>query len=74
MADRVATFEIVTEHWAWWDIPEGRAAQSLDDEAVAICRAVQGEFDATQQFEALSDLAWMPSDVREVVEVALGCR
>jgi hypothetical protein len=74
LAAHVATFETVTEHWAWWDTPEGRAAHALDEEAVAICHAVQGEFDATRQLEALSDLAWMPSDVQEVIEVALGCR
>jgi hypothetical protein len=74
LAARVATFETIDEHWTFWDNPEGQAALALNAEVVAVCHVAQGQIDATQRMSAFSELAWMPSDVREVVEVVLGCR
>ena len=73
LAARVATFESVTEHWQWVDTPEGQAADAVLEQVFAFCRASQAEFDATEDREALEDAAWVPSEMKEVVKVALGC-
>jgi D-alanyl-D-alanine carboxypeptidase len=73
LAARVATSETVTEHGPWWNTPEGRAARRVDHEAVAICHAAQERFDATQDKETLADVAWITSEMKDVVRVAFGC-
>ncbi len=75
LAARVVTldFEGVTDHGPWWDTPEGRAARAVDAEGIAICHAAQGQFDATQESEMFSDMAWLPSELSEVVQVAFPC-
>jgi hypothetical protein len=73
LAARVATFETATSHAEWWDTPEGRAAQAIDDEAVVICHAAQAELDATEGRDVFSDVPWIPSEMKDVVRVAFGC-
>ena len=73
LADRVATFETVTEHWQWVDTPEGRAADAVLEEVYAFCRASQAEYDATGDREPLEDVGWIPGEMSEVVKVAFGC-
>ncbi len=73
LAARVATFEVVTDHWQWVDTPEGRASEAVLEEVFALCRASQAEFDATKDREALRDVPWIPSAMTEVVSVAFGC-
>jgi hypothetical protein len=73
LAARVAAVEDPTGHSEWWDTPEGRAARAVDEEAIAICHAAQASFDATQERQALSDVPWIPSEMRESVRVAFGC-
>lgn len=73
LAERVATFETVAEHWQWVDTPEGLAADELLEEVFAFCRASQAEYDATKDREGLKDVPWIPSEMSEVVSVAFGC-
>jgi len=73
LAARVATLDTVTEHWAWVDTPEGRAADAVLEEVFAFCRDSQAEFDATAEQDSLQDSSWVPADVEEVVKVAFGC-
>jgi hypothetical protein len=73
LAARVAAFESPTGPDGWWDTPEGRAARAVDEEAIAICQAAQASFDATQERQVLSDVPWVPSEMRESVRVAFGC-
>jgi hypothetical protein len=73
LAARVATLETVTEHGGWWDTPEGRAAQAVDEETFAICHVVQAEFDTTEQREAFAGMEWIPADMKEVIRVSFGC-
>jgi hypothetical protein len=74
VAGRVAASTSVPSRGYWWDTPEGRAARAIDEEAIAICRFAQGEFDATQDESVLAeDIAWIPTDKKEVVRVAFGC-
>ena len=56
-----------------WDGPESDAVSAAEADAIVLCRAAQTEFDATEQREALVDVPWMPSELKEVVSIALNC-
>ena len=73
LAERVAVYENPTGPDEWWDTPEGRAARAVDEEAIAICHAAQAGFDATQERQVLSEVPWVPSEMRESVRVAFDC-
>ncbi len=73
LAARVAAYQHPTRPDEWWDTPEGRAARAIDEEGIAICHAAQAGFDATQERQVLSDVPWVPSEMRESVRVAFGC-
>lgn len=73
LAARVTEMDAVTEHWAWVDTPEGRAADAVLEDVFAFCRESQAEFDATAEQDSLEDSSWVPSEVAEVVKVAFGC-
>jgi hypothetical protein len=56
-----------------WDGPESDAVRAAEADAIVLCRAAQTEFDATEQREALADVPWMPSELKEVVSIAFDC-
>ena len=56
-----------------WEGPEAEAIRAAEGEAIILCYAAQSQFDATQQREELADIPWMPSELKEVVRVALDC-
>ena len=73
LAQRVATYDTVTEHWEWVNTPEGQAADALLEEVFAFCRSSQAEFDATRDRESLEDVPWIPAEMEQAVKVAFGC-
>lgn len=73
LAVRVASFETATEPHQWWDTAEGKAVLALDEEVNAYCRIVQARYDETIDRIILSDVPWMPSDMKEIVQVDIGC-
>lgn len=73
LAVRVASFETITEPGQWWDTVEGKAARAVDEEADAICHVFQARYDATIERLAFSDVAWIPSEMKEIVQIDLGC-
>ena len=56
-----------------WEGPEAEAVRAVEAEAIILCHAAQSQFDATEQREDLADVPWMPSDLKEVILVALDC-
>ena len=56
-----------------WTSVEIRAVRAVDEEAVAICIAAQSELDATAERETLSDVPWIPPEMKEVIVVAFRC-
>lgn len=73
VAVRVAASDAVTEHWAWWDTPEGRAARAVDAECIAACYEAQEFLDSTRHRASLADSPWVPREMREVVRVTFAC-
>jgi hypothetical protein len=73
LAIRVISFDTVTGPEQWWNTPEGKAVQALDDEINAFCQVVQARYDATIERVILSDVPWIPSDMKEMVQIDIGC-
>jgi hypothetical protein len=72
-ARRVQEIETEDQLRALFASPEGRAARAAEDNIVAFCRERQAELDATADREPLSDVPWIPREMKEVVLVAFGC-
>ena len=74
LAVRVASFETVTEPEQWWNTPEGRAVRAVEEQINEFCHVVQARYDATMERIVLSDVAWIPPAMKEVVQVDVGCQ
>lgn len=68
-----ATIGTTVEMDQIWEGPATQAVVAAEEGGVLLCLAAQTEFDATEQREAFADVPWIPSDLKEVVSVALGC-
>ena len=54
--------------------PEAEAYRTIGDaEGVGICRKLQTTFDATSERADLADVAWMPAEAKEAINVSFGC-
>jgi hypothetical protein len=71
---RLSSFETVTEPEQWWTTPEGKAVQAIDEEINTFCRVIQARYDATIERIVLSDVPWIPSDMKEIVQIDIGCQ
>ena len=52
---------------------EAVAYGDLTAESVAICDEFQSRLDATADREVFADVPWIPTEMKEVIDVALGC-
>ena len=57
----------------WWDTAEGEAVGAVEEEIYSFCLVFQGLYDRTAERVALSDVPWIPSQMKEVVQVDIGC-
>jgi hypothetical protein len=53
--------------------PEARTAQSSNEAALEACGRIQAALDATAERAVFEDVPWLPSELAESIEVALGC-
>ena len=73
LAAMVATYSDPAQLATLEESPEVRALEAIDAKAVAMCHAAEASIDATGEREDLKDVAWLPSELKEVVEVAFRC-
>ncbi len=72
---RVGAAEDSVEGWtALSESPEVAAYRSAIAEGKQICDGFQARLDATAAAGAFADTPWIPSEMKEVVEAALGCQ
>ena len=72
-AEVAETINSVDELNIVWEGPAGQAVNAAEREAIVLCYAAQSRFDETQDRAAFADAPWMPSELKEVVRVALNC-
>ncbi len=73
LADRVMSLDSIDGIDSIWATPEGIAARTADEEAVAVCLAAQSTLDDTSDRSQLKDVPWIPPEMKEVVVVVFGC-
>ncbi|MEE9581367.1 MAG: hypothetical protein V3W36_00350 [Acidimicrobiia bacterium] len=72
---RVGEAEDSVEGWtALSESPQVAAYRSAIAEGKQICDSFQARLDATAAAGAFADTPWIPSEMKEVVEAALGCQ
>jgi hypothetical protein len=73
LADRVASFETVTGPEQWWATAEGAAVRAAEEDIYSLCLVFQATYDATVERIVVSDVPWIPSEMKEIVQVDIGC-
>lgn len=73
LATRVGSYETVTEPDQWWSTPEGQNVQAMDEQINAFCQVVQARYDASIERIVLVDVPWIPSDMKEIIRIDIGC-
>lgn len=73
LAKLAADAETPADIDAVWSSPEAIAWRAADLEIMALCQSAEAEFDTPEELEDLGDLPWLPSEMGEVMSVALGC-
>lgn len=74
LAARVASFQSATGPEQWWSTAEGEAVRVVDEEINDFCLIFQARYDATVERISLSDVSWIPAEMKEVVRIDIGCR
>jgi len=69
-ADEIETADELSE---LWNTQAGLALGAVDDEARAFCETAQAQFDSTTDRAAVFEGPWIPSELKEVVQVFFGC-
>lgn len=69
-ADGIETAEELSE---LWNTQAGLTTHAVDEEARAFCATAQTQFDSTTDRAAAFDGPWIPSELKEVVQVFFGC-
>ena len=73
LAVRVASFETVTGPGQWWNTAEGTAVGAVEEDIYSFCLLFQAMYDATVERLVVSDVPWIPSELKEIVDVDIGC-
>jgi hypothetical protein len=73
LADQALALDAPAEAARLWETEAGLAAREVDEEAVAICKAAQAEFNATEDNAIAEGVPWIPAEMKEVVRVAFYC-
>jgi len=73
LAARVASLETVTGPEQWWSTAEGAAVGEVEEEIYSFCLVFQAMYDATLERMIVSDVPWIPSEMKEIVQVDVGC-
>lgn len=73
LAARVASFETKTGPEQWWDTAEGADVVEVAEEIYSFCLVFQEMYDATLERVIVSEVPWIPSEMKEIVQVDIGC-
>ncbi len=73
LAVRVASFETVTEAEQWWNTAEGKAVRAVEEEIDTLCHVFQAMYDATIERAIVSDVPWISPEMKEIVQIDVGC-
>lgn len=73
LSEMVQNLDSVSDVDSIWETPEGVAARTADERAVALCEAAQDTLDSTASGSDLEGVPWIPPEMKQIVRVAFGC-
>jgi hypothetical protein len=73
LSDMVQDLNSLSDVDSIWDTPEGVAARTADARAVVLCEAAQETLDNTDSGSEMEGVPWIPPEMKQIVQVALGC-
>lgn len=73
LATHVAASDTLTVPEQWWDTAEGEAVGVVEEEIYSFCLIFQAMYDGTLERIALADVPWIPAEMKEIVQVDIGC-
>ncbi len=73
LAARVAAFDEPTGPEQWWSTEEADAVAAANQDILVLCRGFQARYDATIERTGLTDVPWIPNEMKEIVQIDVGC-
>ena len=73
LAARVATFDEPSGPEQWWSSEEATVVAAVDQDILTLCRDFQARYDATIDRTGLADMPWIPDEMKEIVQIDVGC-
>jgi hypothetical protein len=73
LAARVNSFDTATEPEQWWNTTEAEAVDAVNEEILELCQVFQARYDATIDRTGLSEMPWIPEEMKEIVQIDVGC-
>jgi hypothetical protein len=73
LAARVGASETVTGPEQWWTMAEGASVGAVEEEIYSFCLVFQAMYDRTVERIAMSNAPWIPPEMKEIVQVDIGC-
>ena len=73
LAARVASFDAETEVEQWWSVEEAAAVAAVNDDILVLCQTFQARYDATIDRTGLAEMPWIPAEMKEIVQIDVGC-
>lgn len=57
----------------WWATEEADEVRAAEEEIDVLCHEFQALYDATMERVVLSDVPWIPPEMKEAVQIDVGC-
>lgn len=73
LAARVTTLDEPSDPEQWWSLEEANAVAVANEDILVLCRGFQARYDATLERTGLSDMPWIPPQMKEIVQIDVGC-
>lgn len=73
LATRVASSDTATVPEQWWDTAEGEAVDAVEEEMYSFCMVFQAMYDRNAERMALSNVPWIPPQMKEIIQGDIGC-
>ena len=73
LAARVAASEAPIGPEQWWSMEEADTVAAVNKEILTLCQAFQARYDATINRTGLADMPWIPAEMKEIVQIDVGC-
>lgn len=73
LAARIESLDVATGPDDWWSTEEAEVVNAVNEEILSLCLGFQAMYDATIERMSFTDVPWIPSNMKEIVSIDVGC-